>query len=98
MITKWYKTVDDGNKSLDCKSIERTIIEALEGRRECITEVIFGEQYTVKSYRESSYDTGYAFILDNTASIELTTFNYVCLEEWKSTLFVYVTDIKPDME
>lgn len=72
--------------------------QVLEGKREGITEVIFGDQWYISGYHTSNQNTGYTFEAsdkNNTIWVDLDDWKYVCIEEFGNTLFIYVTDYKP---
>lgn len=93
-MNKWYRTTNrNGNKTLDCKDIERIAVSVLEGKKEGITELIIADQ-TVES-AESSIDGGYRFIGHNGNIFDLDAWKWVYAEEFRNTLFIYVTDYKP---
>lgn len=93
-MNKWYRTTNgNGKKTFDCKDIERAAVSVLEGKREGITELIIADQ-TVES-AEPSIDGGYRFIGHNGNIFDLDAWKWVYMEEFRSTLFIYVTDYKP---
>ena len=98
-MNKWYRTTNgNGKKTLDCKDIERIAVSVLEGKKEGITKVVFGDQWCISGYHTSNQNTGYTFEAsdkNNIVYVDLDDWKYVCMEEWENTLFIYVTDYKP---
>ena len=81
-------------KTMDCKDAERIIIDALEGRMEGITEVVYGSYDRVTGYRKAFNDDGYMFeLVHDRYFAELDSWKYVMLEKWENILFIHVSDI-----
>ena len=98
----WYKTTRTpygggmAVKTLDCKDVEQTIVEALEGKMEGVTKVIYGNCWYLRGYRTAYNKDGYEFFASDEANtVNLEDWKYVLLEKWNDCLFIYVTDIKP---
>lgn len=103
MFDKWIRTARKpiggglAVKTLDCRDVERKIIDALEGRMEGITEVIYGNYCYLKGYRAAYNNNGYEFFApDESNAVNLEDWKYVGLEKWNNTLFVHVTDMKEE--
>lgn len=101
-MEKWYRTTRTpiggglAVKTTDCKLIEQTIIDVLEGRIEGITEVIYGNNFYIRGYRTAYNNDGFEFFAPDESCVQnLDNWKYVATERWNNILFIYVTDILP---